>query len=77
MNNILTPGRAGTSRMSQMVGCWLFLNSKGYSHYQDDYNLFYTSFFKDFSRPLAWHHFAADAGSGVAFKALLFFPSKL
>jgi len=43
----------------------------------DEYNLFYTSFFKDFGRPLAWHHFSGDAGSGVAFKALLFFPSKL
>jgi heat shock protein beta len=43
----------------------------------DEYNLFYTSFFKDFSPPLAWHHFSGDAGSGVAFKALLFFPSKL
>lgn len=43
----------------------------------EEYNLFYTSFFKDFSKPLAWHHFAGDAGSGVAFKALLFFPTKL
>ncbi|KDR83758.1 hypothetical protein GALMADRAFT_670355 [Galerina marginata CBS 339.88] len=43
----------------------------------DEYNMFYTSFFKDFSQPLAWHHFSGDAGSGVAFKALLFFPSKL
>ena len=44
---------------------------------QDEYNLFFTSFFKDYSQPLAWHHFAADAGAGVAFKALLFFPSRL
>ncbi|KAF8165360.1 Hsp90 protein-domain-containing protein [Crassisporium funariophilum] len=44
---------------------------------EDEYNSFYTSFFKDFSKPLAWHHFSADAGSGTAFKALLFFPSKL
>ncbi|KAF8974761.1 Hsp90 protein-domain-containing protein [Flammula alnicola] len=44
---------------------------------EDEYRLFYTSFFKDFTAPLAWHHFSGDAGSGVAFKALLFFPSKL
>ncbi|KAF8913882.1 Hsp90 protein-domain-containing protein [Gymnopilus junonius] len=43
----------------------------------DEYKLFYTASFKDFIPPLAWHHFSADAGSGVAFKALLFFPSKL
>ncbi|KAF4619633.1 hypothetical protein D9613_005093 [Agrocybe pediades] len=44
---------------------------------EDEYNLFYTSFFKDFDKPLAWQHFSGDASSGTAFKALLFFPSKL
>ncbi|CAA7259747.1 unnamed protein product [Cyclocybe aegerita] len=44
---------------------------------KEEYDLFYTTFFKDFQRPLAWHHFSGDAGSGSAFKALLFFPSKL
>ncbi|KAH9482631.1 Endoplasmin [Psilocybe cubensis] len=44
---------------------------------EDEYNSFYTSFFKDFGKPLAWQHFSGDAGSGTAFKALLFFPTKL
>ncbi|KAF9058206.1 heat shock protein Hsp90 [Panaeolus papilionaceus] len=43
-----------------------------------EYNLFYKATFKDFEKPpLAWHHFSGDAGDGVAFKGLLFFPSKL
>ncbi|PPQ69873.1 hypothetical protein CVT24_003208 [Panaeolus cyanescens] len=43
-----------------------------------EYTLFYKSTFKDFEKPpLAWHHFSGDAGDGVAFKGLLFFPSKL
>jgi HSP90 family molecular chaperone len=43
----------------------------------DEYRSFYTAYFKDFNAPLAWHHFSGDAGSGVAFKALMFLPSKL
>ena len=43
----------------------------------DEYNQFYTAFFKDSEKPLAWHHFSGDAGSGTAFKAIVFFPSKL
>ncbi|KIK06721.1 hypothetical protein K443DRAFT_2857 [Laccaria amethystina LaAM-08-1] len=43
----------------------------------EEYHLFYQAFFKDFSNPLAWHHFSGDSGSGVAFKAIIFLPSRL
>ena len=42
----------------------------------DEYHLFYTSFFKDFSKPMAWHHFSGDS-DGVSFKGLIFLPAKL
>lgn len=47
------------------------------THAQEEYHLFYQTFFKDFSNPLAWHHFSGDSGSGVAFKAIVFLPSRL
>lgn len=43
----------------------------------DEYILFYNAFFKDFTKPLAWHHFSGDSGSGVSFKAILYLPGKL
>lgn len=43
----------------------------------EEYSLFYSAFFKDFSKPLAWHHFSGDSGSGVSFKAILYLPAKL
>ncbi|KAF8897518.1 Hsp90 protein-domain-containing protein [Infundibulicybe gibba] len=43
----------------------------------EEYTLFYNAFFKDFSKPLAWHHFSGDSGTGVSFKAILYLPSKL
>jgi len=42
----------------------------------DEYHLFYTSFFKDVSKPMAWHHFSGDS-DGVSFKGLIFLPAKL
>jgi heat shock protein 90kDa beta len=40
-----------------------------------DYKLFYQSTFKDFSDPLAWHHFSGDSGTGTSFRAIIFIPS--
>ncbi|KAA1466486.1 HSP90-domain-containing protein [Dentipellis sp. KUC8613] len=43
-----------------------------------EYELFYQATFKDFSaKPLAWHHFTGDSGSGVSFRAIIFIPGKL
>ncbi|KAG1891667.1 uncharacterized protein F5891DRAFT_1211131 [Suillus fuscotomentosus] len=33
--------------------------------------------FKDFQKPLAWHHFPGDPESGVSFRALIYIPSRL
>ncbi|PFH52710.1 hypothetical protein AMATHDRAFT_73847 [Amanita thiersii Skay4041] len=43
----------------------------------EEYKTFYKSFFKDYTEPLAWHHFAGDSESGVSFKAIVFLPSKI
>ncbi len=43
----------------------------------EEYKVFYKSFFKDYEEPLAWHHFSGDSGSGVSFKAIVYLPSKL
>ncbi|GLB33793.1 putative hsp90 protein [Lyophyllum shimeji] len=43
----------------------------------EEYTLFYNAFFKDFTKPLAWHHFSGDSESGVAFKAILYLPGKI
>jgi heat shock protein beta len=43
----------------------------------EEYTLFYQATFKDFTPPLAWHHFSGDSGSGVSFRAIVYVPSKL
>ncbi|EFI27700.1 cation-transporting ATPase [Coprinopsis cinerea okayama7 len=42
-----------------------------------EYTLFYTGFFKDFGKPLAWTHFSGDSSDGVPFKAIIFIPERL
>lgn len=42
-----------------------------------EYQMFYTGFFKDFGRPLAWSHFSGDSPDGVPFKAIIYLPEKL
>ncbi|KAH6914924.1 Hsp90 protein-domain-containing protein [Coprinopsis sp. MPI-PUGE-AT-0042] len=42
-----------------------------------EYQMFYTGFFKDFGRPLAWTHFSGDSPDGVPFKAIIYLPEKL
>ncbi|KAJ7095368.1 Hsp90 protein-domain-containing protein [Mycena belliarum] len=42
----------------------------------EDYELFYTAFWKDFTKPLAWQHFSGDSESGVSFKSIIYLPGK-
>ena len=44
---------------------------------EEEYIGFYQSTFKDYEKPLAWHHFSGDSGSGVSYKAILYIPSRL
>ncbi|KAF5321366.1 hypothetical protein D9619_001109 [Psilocybe cf. subviscida] len=63
------------TRLNQQTPLWA-RDSKNIT--DDEYKSFYRSFFKEVSNPpLAWQHFSGDVGDGTAFKALLFFPSKL
>ncbi|KAJ7904479.1 heat shock protein Hsp90 [Mycena olivaceomarginata] len=43
----------------------------------EDYELFYTAFWKDYTKPLAWQHFSGDSESGVSFKSIIYLPGKL
>ncbi|KAF5388243.1 hypothetical protein D9615_000400 [Tricholomella constricta] len=43
----------------------------------EEYTSFYNAFFKDFTKPLAWHHFSGDSGDGVSFKAILYLPGQI
>ncbi|CAK5275651.1 unnamed protein product [Mycena citricolor] len=43
----------------------------------EDYELFYTAFWKDFNKPLGWSHFSGDSESGTSFKSIIYLPSKL
>ncbi|KAJ7179213.1 Hsp90 protein-domain-containing protein [Mycena filopes] len=43
----------------------------------EDYELFYTGFWKDYTKPLAWQHFSGDSESGVSFKSIIYLPGKL
>jgi heat shock protein beta len=43
----------------------------------EEYERFYEATFRDYEKPLAWHHFSGDSGSGVSFKAIIFVPSHL
>ncbi|OAX43511.1 HSP90-domain-containing protein [Rhizopogon vinicolor AM-OR11-026] len=67
-----------------MVGKWEHLNSQPPLWMRDpktvtdeEYELLYQATFKDFQKPLAWHHFHGDSGSGVSFRALIYIPSRL
>ncbi|KAJ7068255.1 Hsp90 protein-domain-containing protein [Mycena amicta] len=42
----------------------------------EDYELFYTAFWKDYTKPLSWQHFSGDSESGTSFKAILYLPGK-
>ncbi|KAI0036712.1 heat shock protein Hsp90 [Vararia minispora EC-137] len=64
---------------------WVMLNAQPPLWTQDpknissfEYELFYQATFKDFAaKPLAWHHFSGDLGSGISFRTLLYLPGKL
>ncbi|KAG7096977.1 hypothetical protein E1B28_004373 [Marasmius oreades] len=66
-----------------VVDEWLHLNSRPAIWMRDpkdvtdeDYKLFYSSFFKDGDEPMNWQHFTAET-SGVSFKAIIYIPSKI
>ncbi|KAG1779704.1 Hsp90 protein-domain-containing protein [Suillus placidus] len=67
-----------------IVGHWEHLNSQPPLWMRDpktvtneEYELLYQGTFKDFQKPLAWHHFHGDSESGVSFRALIYIPSRL
>ncbi|KAH8105965.1 heat shock protein Hsp90 [Cristinia sonorae] len=43
----------------------------------EEYEAFYSATWKDHDKPLAWHHFTGDSGSGVSFRAIIYIPSRL
>ncbi|EMD40828.1 hypothetical protein CERSUDRAFT_111414 [Gelatoporia subvermispora B] len=67
-----------------VVDEWIHLNSQPPIWVRDpktvtdeEYELFYQATFKDYEKPLAWHHFSGDTGSGTSFRAIIYIPSKL
>ncbi|KIK65280.1 hypothetical protein GYMLUDRAFT_38715 [Collybiopsis luxurians FD-317 M1] len=69
---------------SVVVDEWVHLNGQPPIWQRDpkqvtdeEYNLFYSAFFKDFTPPMTWTHFSGDSGSGVSFKAIVYLPDKL
>lgn len=63
---------------------WVHLNSQPPIWMRDpktvtdeEYEAFYSATFKDQEKPLAWHHFSGDSGSGVSFKAIIYIPSNV
>jgi heat shock protein beta len=54
-----------------------FLASDPKTVSDEEYELLYQATFKDFQKPLAWHHFHGDSESGVSFRALIYVPSRL
>ena len=41
-----------------------------------EYLDFYRATFKDYRKPIGWHHFSGDA-AGTSFKGILFLPEKM
>ena len=41
-----------------------------------EYLDFYRSTFKDYRKPIGWHHFSGDA-AGTSFKGIIFLPEKM
>ena len=67
-----------------IVDEWVHLNSQPPIWQRDpktvtdeEYEAFYSATFKDQEKPLAWHHFSGDSGSGVSFKAIIYIPARL
>ncbi|KIY49180.1 heat shock protein Hsp90 [Fistulina hepatica ATCC 64428] len=67
-----------------LVDEWMHLNSQPPIWARDpkevsdeDYQLFYTSFFKDLEAPLAWDHFSGNSEDGIDFRVIVYLPSKL
>ncbi|TRM67574.1 Hsp90 protein-domain-containing protein [Schizophyllum amplum] len=63
---------------------WVHLNSQQPLWQRDpkditdeEYKTFYSAFFKDSEEPMAWDHFSGEAGASVAFKAIVYLPSKI
>ncbi|KAG2367394.1 Hsp90 protein-domain-containing protein [Suillus spraguei] len=75
---------APTKMKKVTVGHWQQMNSQPPLWMRDpktisdeDYGLLYQGIFKDFQKPLAWHHFHGDSESGVSFRAIIFIPTRL
>lgn len=68
---------AGIPKLSLMVSCFPHVLSTILISIVEEYQEFYKVTFKDTNNPLAWHHFSGDSGSGVSFKAIIFFPFEL
>ncbi|KAJ7283667.1 Hsp90 protein-domain-containing protein [Mycena rebaudengoi] len=60
-----------------VVDKWVQLNALPPLWMRSDYELFYTGFWKDYTKPLGWQHFSGDSGSGVSFKSIIYLPGKL
>jgi len=43
---------------------------------EEEYLDFYRSTFKDYRKPIDWHHFSGDA-AGTSFKGIIFLPEKM
>lgn len=54
----------------------ILLNSDPKNVTDIEYQLFYTSIFKDYKHPLVWQHFSGES-DGVAFKAIIYVPAIL
>ncbi|KAG2077431.1 HSP90-domain-containing protein [Suillus decipiens] len=75
---------APTKMKKVTVGHWQQMNSQPPLWMRDpktitdeDYGLLYQGIFKDFQKPLAWHHFHGDSESGVSFRAIIYIPTRL
>ncbi|TCD70817.1 hypothetical protein EIP91_001507 [Steccherinum ochraceum] len=67
-----------------MVDEWVQMNAQAPLWTRDpktvtdeEYEAFYAATWKDNEKPLAWHHFTGDSGSGVSFRAIVYIPSHL
>ncbi|KAI0796792.1 cation-transporting ATPase [Abortiporus biennis] len=73
-----------TKMKSVVVDEWVKMNPQAPLWMRDpktvtdeEYELFYHATFKDYEKPLAWHHFSGDTGSGTSFRAIIYIPSRL
>lgn len=73
-NHLSGPGKFRDSITKSLSDARIGSDPKEIS--EAEYFDFYRAAFKDYRKPIGWHHFSGDA-AGTSFKGIIFLPEKM